>query len=103
MKMRCFAVKMREVISAYQKCVAKSSNASAASSRSTWAMGSLLRVPSGSLLLRSAGPDQVAADIDNTLALLQLRSLQRYLQDRIQDDVLILLAFDPTAAPALFQ
>ena len=39
-----------------------------------------------------------AADIDNTLALPQLRSLQRCLQDRTQDDVLRLLAFDPTAA-----
>jgi hypothetical protein len=31
-------------------------------------------------------------------ALPQLRSLQRCLQDRTQDDVLRLLAFDPTAA-----
>ena len=35
---------------------------------------------------------------DNTLALLQVRSLHRCLQDRTQDDVLRLLAFDPTAA-----
>jgi hypothetical protein len=39
-----------------------------------------------------------AANIDNTLALPQLRSLQRCLQDWSQDDVLRLLAFDPTAA-----
>ena len=39
-----------------------------------------------------------AADIDNTLALPRLRSLQCYLQDWTQDDVLRLLAFDPAAA-----
>ena len=39
-----------------------------------------------------------AADIDDTFVLPQLRSLQRCLQDRTQDDVLRLLAFDPTAA-----
>jgi hypothetical protein len=39
-----------------------------------------------------------AADINNTLALPQLRSLQGCLQDRTQDDVLRLLPFDPMAA-----
>jgi hypothetical protein len=39
-----------------------------------------------------------AADIDNTLALPRLRSLQRCLQDRTQDDVLRLLSYDPMAA-----
>jgi hypothetical protein len=39
-----------------------------------------------------------AADIDNTLALPQVRSLQRCLQDRAHDDVQRLLEFDPMAA-----
>jgi hypothetical protein len=39
-----------------------------------------------------------AADIDDTLALPHLSSLQRCLQDRTQHDVLRLLAFDPTTA-----
>ena len=39
-----------------------------------------------------------AADIDNTLALLYLRSLQCCLQDLTQDDVLRLLAFNPALA-----
>jgi hypothetical protein len=47
---------------------------------------------------RDRARTSTAADIDNTLALPQLRSLQHCLQDRTQDDVLRLLAFDPMAA-----
>jgi hypothetical protein len=39
-----------------------------------------------------------AADIDDTIALPQMRTLQRWLEDRTQDDVLRLLAFGPAAS-----
>jgi hypothetical protein len=57
----------------------------------------------GALGERDRTRTSTAADIDNTLALPQLRSLQRCLQDRTQDDVLRLLAFDPMAATSAIQ